>query len=505
MKILLFLLFFIVAGCSDPADNLTPPDLPGLDAPAPSPDSEEPVKPEEQKRSRQVDCHSIGEAECDKQCQSTCDSLFPRATREKCYLLKKKLVKSFEDIVIDVKMGITGQLNQPALHCLLDLDPDPFIESIKDMSVDEAKGFLKEIAKDFELANVLYSVDSELKIIKTLLKEASQTVDLVDSLNTALDSSESQTFLWLSADKRNKSAFKWLENYVENRCQKSKADCPGFSQMGVMGAYCHALLKEKNLQAFLSSANLFEKQYKGDVEKAGYEYKVADHNWMWHESLKGDFRDFCKIETKLTEGERKWQEQLKHFGEATCKANLKPFVHVEAWEQKSTDEVSSDVATETNGLNGLIRSAFLEVDIDQINSSQYVWNHGNLFGVDKLKGVGDTYWYLDKDKKIITNKINTEFNIEIQRGQSLSLPEEVPLKDPKAEKVRRAFVMLYVPDSQNLQKDLAFPGCVGSLEASMDKCPHSYCLLDYELDGDNLVKTCEVIKCALGRPQVSSR
>ncbi len=72
-------------------------------------------------------------------------------------------------------------------------------------------------------------------------------------------------------------------------------------------------------------------------------------------------------------------------------------------------------------------------------------------------------------------------------------------RDPKTQKVRRASFMYYIMESG----DTNYPDCNQLSHrdtGNEDTCLYSYCLIDYELNSDNTVKTCDVLKCALGRP-----
>ena len=436
-----------------------------------------------------MSCQDIGKEKCNKPCRKVCDGLFPRSVRAQCYLLKKELVREFKTIVNEVEQGSREQMSLPALSCFLDLSLGSFIRSIKVMSAGEAKAFLKQIAKDPYFANILMSKDKNLKIIRQLLKEASKSPSLTDHLNVAVDVQEGQSFLWLLSDKKNTPAFQWLNSYVKNQCPKSITECPKFESIGTLGAYCQALLKENHLDKFLSSAQLFEQRYKRKVEKEGYEYKIMNLDYTWHNNLKGDFRDFCQIETQITDGERamrKRQNQLKSFGPSECSANLRPV----------------KLPMYTPGIDSVPSDTVRTDDVDRLVSGQHVWNQGNLFGSNYLKGVGDMLWYLSKEEQVINWTFNNDFNMFIKKGQVIASPHEIPPKDPKAQKVRRALFWFYVvePDPNKGYVDPHFPNCIGGDRANTDTCPYFYCLVDYELSTDTFVKTCEVLKCALGRP-----
>ncbi len=142
-------------------------------------------------------------------------------------------------------------------------------------------------------------------------------------------------------------------------------------------------------------------------------------------------------------------------------------------------------------------------------AGERIWDYGNIYGSNKLKGVGDTFWFLDKDKKIITWPVNWKYKIYMKRGQVMAPTSS--LDDPKENAVRRATFMFYIPGISSTNPP-EYPNCTVDIHvnkigtssplsrAGPSTCPYHYCLVNYSLNADNTVKDVDIIKCALGRP-----
>ncbi len=61
---------------------------------------------------------------------------------------------------------------------------------------------------------------------------------------------------------------------MNDRCEASSTDCPGYNEVDELGAYCSVLVRFSGdkLKDFISKARLFRDRYKGVVEGADYEY-----------------------------------------------------------------------------------------------------------------------------------------------------------------------------------------------------------------------------------------
>ena len=178
--------------------------------------------------SARISCKDEGSGDCDKTCKKTCDSMFSRSDDEKeCQKYSESLVEDMDDLLDDLGRGKnTDSLDITALQCILNLDDEPVIDAIEDMSSGSAKKFLEHIAQDEELAETLYDEDEDLDIIKAIFKEAAGgSTDLKRHLEIAID--DGKSFLWLVAEESNEPAWNWLDDYVAEECDDGDSDCPG--------------------------------------------------------------------------------------------------------------------------------------------------------------------------------------------------------------------------------------------------------------------------------------
>ena len=508
MKQIIFLIFLLSLFCQCRSDSNT-------SKKTGSPFKNTPPKVADQEKRKQ--CRQIGSGTCDSDCKEICDDFFSGSEEEVCNTFTSSLVDEFENIIEQTKDGKTKSLDQEALNCMLELDNKEFAEAIDSMSSKEVKDFLKQITRDEDLAQIFLEEDFDLRIIDTLLEESSGSNNLLNILTEQVDGDK--TFVWLSADK-SKHAFRWLEDYVEAFCEEevddatSSINCPGFSKIENLGAYCKALLQlsDDNLKSFLSQADFFEDQYKEQIQEAGYEYKITNQDYIWDTKLKGDFKDFCELEVAITEGERKLRSentQDRYFNSNVCKQNLKPAGFYDADASGSIDSADTtriwalkDCAS--NPPYACITTSSNPDYFTGYMDNEYVWEYGNVygntrnaFGAERLNGIGQSFWYLNADKEIIIPFLEQEFSIKIRRRYLLA-PNDPP-QDPKAQKVRRASFLYYtppLPQGQTSHPD--YTSCTRDA-GDRDTCLYFYCLVDYRLNsaGDT-VTTCNVLKCALG-------
>ncbi len=491
-------------------------------------------KPKKADPKKQVKCSELGSGKCDKNCKEICDDIFSGDAEKDCEKLSESLVKDFRKIIKDTGDGDIKdlkKLNLPALNCLLDLDDQEFVSAIKDMSSRQAKKFLAHISDKEDIAEILYEEDDEFNILKQLFKEAANSSNFEEFLR--VDIEDSKPFFWLSAEEKNEPAFEWFESYVSDHCEDSPSDCPGYDDIDELGAYCKVFLdgttytkdKNKKWKEFISDADLFEDRYESVVESADYEYTVSSGSkdfvdYIWKEELKGDFKDFCRLEVEITDEERKLRSretQRKYFSEAACKENMKPAggnADGAGDEDTTTDADVTRIWNWADCSGGPPNCAFARDD----NSNKWKWGNiygtgpdrrANRFNSNRLKGIGQTFWFLNKDKEIIDgesiiengdlddSEFHSEFKIFMRRR---NIEAQGNVDDPKESKVRRASFMYYNLVEEN---DTKYENC-DTIEArdtgDEEKCLYHYCLVDYELNNDNTVKTCDVLKCALGRP-----
>ena len=232
------------------------------------------------------ECESIGSKKCEEDCKKICDRIFSGSHLErKCSELSAELVDDFDDLLKDVKKGETDEINTDTLSCLLDIDEKPLVSSLKSLSISEAKEFLINIVNDITLTEILKEEDTDLKIIKQLLIESSGSGNLEDMLDKEIE--DRKPLFWYTADEGNKDVLRWMDSYLREHCDRVKADCPGYRDIGPLGAYCPILkgYSESRLKSFISEADAFSDLYKSEVEDKGYEYKATGSK---------NLKDFCK-------------------------------------------------------------------------------------------------------------------------------------------------------------------------------------------------------------------
>ena len=440
--------------------------------------------PKQSDPAKQEICSGKGRKNCkgSKDCEEICgDIFFHRTDKRSCYELSEDLVMDFHKLLENVKKSDIENLNLSALECLLDIDERGFSHAVRKMSRRSAEDFLISVSENKELARILAEEDDEGNILKQLLFKIAKSSSLKKALSKEI--SGGKNIIWLFAAS-GEQAYNWLDIYVSNECDRGNSDCLNFDSLG---AYCDTLmgLSKNELKGFLSETDVFSEKYEDTVERAGYEYDARNEDYTWNKEFNGDFRDFCNVEPKLTEGERDFRSkstQRKYFSEDDCKEILRPAHGDEAAAWADAMRISDPSSPD-----------YL--------SNRYVWGYGNIYGssqnsygAERLKAVGNYFWHLNERREIINRRLFTEFGIFIKRGL-VAAPKSSP-RNPKERKVKRAAFIFYTMEAD----DPDFPGCDRE-EGDMKTCLYSYCLVDYGLNDDNTVKTCDVIKCALGRPK----
>ena len=238
-------------------------------------------------------CSKMGSGpacEEDKKCEDICDDIFStRSDKKECYRFSTSLVADFEALLDFAEDGDFDEIKPQVLECMLDIDERPFAKVIrKEISRNEAKEALYTVANDDVLAEVFEEEDDEFNILKTLLNKAANNNNLIDQLQQEIE--DNKSFLYY-AGSYGDSIWKWMNSYVDDVCDRSSASCLGGEPLN---AYCTALLdfKEKDLEDFLSDADLFAEEYEDEVEDADYLYEVEDNPG----DREGDFRDWCRVQ-----------------------------------------------------------------------------------------------------------------------------------------------------------------------------------------------------------------
>ncbi len=288
MKTLFFCLLFFLLSCMQGSSPTTPTGL--TDAPPPIerkfPKRPDPIKQAEcNKKSRSNVC------EDKKDCKDICDDVFrSRADKKDCYRLPESIVAEFEKLLEFVEDGDVQDIDPEILDCMLDIDEREFARSVKKMNRSEAKRFLVAVADDESLADVLEGEDDEFMILKQVLNKGTGSNDLIVHLTKEID--DDKSFFWLSAAGSEK-AWEYFDNYVGDECDSSPPDI--CSSGDNIQAYCNALdddhINKRDLEDFLTEADLFAEEYEEDVDDADYLYEVDDTPG---DNYTGDFRDWCE-------------------------------------------------------------------------------------------------------------------------------------------------------------------------------------------------------------------
>ena len=99
--------------------------------------------------------------------------------------------------------------------------------------------------------------------------------DLEDALEDEVD--DDKSFFWLAAE-GSEYVWDYFDDYVsEEWCDRDNSDCPGGDNIG---AYCNSLQdwSKRDLEDFLSDADLFADEYEDEVEDENYEYDITDRH-----------------------------------------------------------------------------------------------------------------------------------------------------------------------------------------------------------------------------------
>ncbi len=267
----------------------SPPPLPTASDPSNSPPLPPPPTttryvPKRPDPKKQEKCKDRGRRDCEgnEDCEDICDDIFSRrADKKDCYELPEELVSEFEKIIEHTEDGDIKNIHPADLECLLDIDEREFASAVKKMSRREASEFWLAISEDESLAEILEDEDDEYMILKQLLhKMTGSHTDTERFLTRKIE--DDKTVLWLAAE-GSEPAWDWLDGYVSERCDSSSSSC-----QEPIDAYCTALLdmRDRDLEDFLSDADLFADEFEDEVEDAGFEYDVDDDN---------GFREFCEF------------------------------------------------------------------------------------------------------------------------------------------------------------------------------------------------------------------
>ncbi len=248
------------------------------------------TKPKTTDPKKQKKCMALTGDICrtNKNCKKICDDLFSKNSHEaSCLKLPEKAVFNFEKLFKTMKEEDIQDLDLNTLECLLDIDDTEFARAVKKLSRSAAKKFLIRITEEEDLAKILEEEDDEFNILKQAFSRAGFGYNLKDVLTDELK--DDKSFFHIVAEEENTPAYEWVEEYVNEVCEESSSQCPENEKLG---AYCRAFVRDYNsseLSEFLSSAELFEDDYRDRVESDG------EHDW----TVSG-FEDFCDEEYSIS-------------------------------------------------------------------------------------------------------------------------------------------------------------------------------------------------------------
>ena len=249
-----------------------------------------PKKTDPEKQEEKCQAGTGDECTKDKKCKTICDDLFSRSSHEAtCLELPKKTVLGFEKLFETLEEEDPEDLDLDILECLLDIDDTEFTSAVKKLPRAKAKDFLIEVIEDKDLARILEEEDDEFNILKQVFSRAMSGYKLKDVLTEELK--DDKSFFHIVAEDKNEHAYKWIDEYVEEVCEEKRdsLQCPGEKREKI-GAYCKAFVQHysSELRDFLSSADLFEDDYRKKLER-------EDHKW----TVTG-FKDFCRDEYNVS-------------------------------------------------------------------------------------------------------------------------------------------------------------------------------------------------------------
>lgn len=170
-----------------------------------------------------------GVQECEKNCNQLYSNTF---IIEECKKLPIRLVDTFFDIYKAYQSADIAwiQTIKPFdLKAFLAFEKEPLLINIKNKGKDKSEKILKEIAYDWELAQVFLEQDLDYSLLENLLREFN--FKPIKSLRKIMDNG--RTFQEIAILKQNDAVLSWVHGFFNSQCQSSssKQDC-------VLGLYC---------------------------------------------------------------------------------------------------------------------------------------------------------------------------------------------------------------------------------------------------------------------------
>ena len=224
--------------------------------------------PKESDPEKQARCRDQTGDLCEEssKCKDICKDIFSgNSHRDDCYELPEELVKKFENVIEAVEDGEVEDIDEFALDCLLDIEEDEIVRVVRKLSSSKAKKFFIDLVQEDDLADIFYDEDDEFQVLGAILSEVSGSGTVDEQLKKELE--DGKSVLWFVAETDGK-AWRWLDSYVEYRCEEKRVRCTGSSKIG---AYCRAApSSSRELQDFLlDTDDTIEEDYGSEVARCG--------------------------------------------------------------------------------------------------------------------------------------------------------------------------------------------------------------------------------------------
>ena len=278
-------------GYRPPGTNIDPPPRNNDDddrtTRRPNPRRRRPVirRPTRQ-RDRGVCFTEFGGDRCDEDddCWSLCHQIFHRRSeQDNCGRRPDELVDAFDLLLEDMQTGNVESIDGMVMQCLFQIDDGEFMKHLNRLNNRRAKAFLREIGYKEDLAQAIFELDEEHRIMRDLLEEAGFDEGW-DFLTEEVDSRD--TLIEVILEEENEDAWLWLDNYVRDRCARtstnyceSRLDTIYYKAGGndaakglgeeekreAFAAYCNALKDSNNDYESFVDSEIFESDYEDFV------------------------------------------------------------------------------------------------------------------------------------------------------------------------------------------------------------------------------------------------
>ncbi len=343
--------------------------------------------PKESDPEKQARCRDQTGDLCEEssKCKDICKDIFSgNSHRDDCYELPEELVKKFENVIEAVEDGEVEDIDEFALECLLDIEEDEIVRVVRKLSSSKAKKFFIDLVEEDNLADIFYDEDDEFQVLGAILSEVSGSGTVDEQLKEKLE--DEKSVLWFVAETDGK-AWKWLDSYVEYRCEEKRVRCTGSSKIG---AYCQAAPSSPSkLQDFLlDTDDTIEEDYGSEVARCG-----------GYDS--DGFKKYCDIQTKDADDTRNELTEFAVLFEKRYGCDSSDF--------SAPDTDKEDLEKEFEDYCGLSSGGMScdNTSSDLIPGSDLLGNINSITTDDKKKnllravsGVGDVYFNFTRTENL---------------------------------------------------------------------------------------------------------